>query len=177
MQNEVFFSEAKKGYNKEEVQAFLKKLDAENRDALQSKADEYKKLLNEKEAMQADYSARISALESELAETRSKCEESAAKYDELCARMGEKLLFAEQQAAKVTSNANAEAQRIKEKATHIAEQNVAAISAKAHEDAAAALRAADLLRQKGLAINSGLDQLKKALEDALAQIEKAARNA
>lgn len=177
MQGEVFFSEAKKGYNKEEVQAFLKRLDADNRDALQGKADEYKRLLNEKEAMQADYEARLSALEAELAESRSKCDESTAKYDELCARMGEKLLFAERQAASITSAAEAEARHIKESATHKAEQSVAAISAKAREDAATALRAAELLRQKGLAINTGLDQLKKALEDALLQIEKATGNA
>lgn len=177
MQDGIFFSEAKKGYNKEEVQAFLKRLDAENRDALQSKADEYKKLLNEKEAMRADYAARISALEEELAECRIKCEESTAKYDELCARMGEKLLFAEQQAAKITADAEAEARQIKETATHKAEQHVAAISAQAREEAATALRAADLLRQKGLAINIGLDGLKKALEDALSQIEKATGNA
>lgn len=177
MQGDIFFSEAKKGYNKEEVQAFLLRLDEENRDALQSKADEYKRLLNAMEAMKADYEKRIASLEAELAEKVSKCEENAAKYEELCARMGEKLLFAEQQAEKIISEANVTKQKIDAEATLKAEQNVAAITAKAREDAAAALRAADILRQKSVLINSGLEQTKRILEDAIAQIEKAAKNA
>lgn len=177
MQGDIFFSEAKKGYNKDEVHAFIRKLDEENRDALQTKADEQKRLLNEMEAQRAEYEKRIASLEAELSEKVAKCQENAAKYEELCARMGEKLLFAEQQAEKIIADAEAQKQRIDADATLMAEQNVAAITAKAREDAAAALRAADILRQKSILINTGLEQTKRVLEDAIAQIEKAAKNA
>ena len=177
MQGDIFFREAKRGYNKDEVHAFIKKLDEENRDALQTKADEYKRLLNDMEAQKAEYEKRIASLEAELSEKVAKCEENAAKYEELCARMGEKLLFAEQQAEKIIADATAQKERIDAEAAVKAEQNVAAITAKAREDAAAALRAADILRQKATLINSGLEQTKRILEYAIAQIEKAAKNA
>lgn len=177
MQGDIFFSEAKKGYNKDEVHAFIRKLDEENRDALQTKADEQKRLMNRMEAQKAEYEKRIASLEAELSEKAVKCEENAAKYEELCARMGEKLLFAEQQAEKIIADAEAQKQKTDAEAALKAEQNVAAITAKAREDAAAALRAADILRQKSILINTGLEQTKRVLEDAIAQIEKAANNA
>lgn len=173
---EVFFSEAKKGYNKQEVEAFLKRVNDENLAALQAKADEYKRLLNKSEAMKAEYESRISELEDALSEKTAKCEESAAKYDELCAKMGEKLLFAESEAARIKRDAEEEKARIEAEAELKAEQTLAAISAKAREDAAAVLRAADILKQKSALINSGLEQTKRLLEDAISQIEKAVKN-
>ncbi len=173
---EFFFSEAKKGYNKQEVEAFLKRVSDENLAALQAKEDEYKRLLNRVEAMKAEHEGRIRELEDALAEKTAKCEESAAKYDELCAKMGEKLLFAESEAARIKREAEDAKARIEAEASEKAEQTLAAIGAKAREDAAAVLRAADILKQKSALINSGLEQTKRILEDAISQIEKAVRN-
>lgn len=177
MKGDIFFSEAKKGYNKDEVHAFIKKLNEENEDALLRKADEQKRLLNDLESQKQAYEKRIAELETELSEKVAKCEENAAKYEELCARMGEKLLFAEQQAEKIVADANAKKQKIDEEAALKAEQNVAAITAKAREDIAAVLRAAEIMKQKSMQINSGLEQTKRILEDAITQVEKAAKNA
>lgn len=176
MQGEAFFSEAKKGYNKSEVEAFLKRVDEEHKEELKSKADEYKRLLNEKDALKADYESRIALLEASLAEETAKREESAAKYDELCAKMGEKLLLAEKQADSIISEAEAEKRRTESEAAAKAQQQVTAISARAREDAAAVLRAADILKQKSALINAGLEQAKRILEDAITQIEKAVKN-
>lgn len=177
MTGEAFFSEAKKGYNKEEVQNFIKRVNYEHEQALQSKNDEIKALMNEKSNLAADYSARIAELERALEEKTVECAESAAKYEEICARLGEKLLFAEQQSEKIIAAAELEKQQTAEEAAKQAERNVAMISARAKEDAAAALRAADILKQKSQIINASLDQTKRILEEALAQIEKAAKNA
>ncbi len=177
MQGDIFFKEVKKGYNKEEVQSFLRKLDAENRDALQAKDDEIKRLLNEKSAMQADFESRIADLEAQLAEKTEKCDEGASKYEELCTKVGEKLLFAEQQAERILAEANEKKQNIEAEAALKAEQNVSAITAKAREDIAAVLRAAEILKQKSMLINTGLEQTKRVLEDTIEQVEKAAKNA
>ena len=176
MTGEVFFNEAKKGYNKEEVLAFIKQLNDEHERALQSKNDEIKALMNENAARADEFGARILELEKELEESKTAGLESAAKYDEICARLGEKLLFAETQSEKIIAEAELKKAQIDTEAAKQAEASVAAISAKAKEDAAAALRAADILRQKSQLINAGLEQTKRILEDALSQIEKAVKN-
>lgn len=177
MTGEVFFSEAKKGYNKEEVMSFIRQLNDEHERALQSKNDEIKALINEKAARDEEYSARIAELEKALEERNGECAESAAKYEEICARLGEKLLFAEQQSEKIIAEAEQTKKQTADEATKLAEAKVAAISAKAREDAAAALRAADILKQKSQIINASLDQTRRILEETLTQIERAAKNA
>ncbi len=176
MTGEVFFSEAKKGYNKEEVLAFIKRLNDEHERALQSKNDEIKALMNENAAKAEEYSARVMELEKELEESKNATLESSAKYEEICARLGEKLLFAESQSEKIIAEAEDKKAQISAEAARQAEASVAAISAAARQDAAAALRAADILRQKSQIINAGLEQTKRILEEALAQIEKAAKD-
>ena len=177
MTSEVFFSEAKKGYNKDEVMSFIRRLNEEHEDALQEKSDEIKRLNNEKASITEEYSARIAELERALEEKNGECAESAAKYEEICARLGEKLLFAEKQSKKIIAEAEQARLITAEEANKKAEARVAAISARAREDAAAALRAADILKQKSQIINASLDQTKRILEEALAQIERAANNA
>ncbi|MBQ3081267.1 MAG: hypothetical protein IJC49_02305 [Clostridia bacterium] len=177
MTGEVFFSEAKKGYNKEEVMSFIRRLNEEHEGALQRKNDEIKRLGNENASLTEEYSARIAELEKALEEKNGECAENAAKYEEICAKLGEKLLFAEKQSEKIISEAEETKRLTAEEAEKKAEARVAAISAKAKEDAAAALRAADVLRQKSQIINASLDQTRRILEDALAQIERAAKNA
>jgi len=176
MTGELFFSEAKKGYNKEEVLAYIKQLNYEHEMALQSKNDEIKALMNENAARAEEYSARIAELEKALAESDGAVKENAAKYEAICASLGEKLLFAEAQSKSIIDEANRKKDQISVDAARQAEASVAAISAKAREDAAAALRAADILRQKSQIINAGLEQTKRILEEALAQIEKAAKH-
>lgn len=177
MTGEVFFSEAKKGYNKEEVLAFIRRMSEEHGRALQAKNDEIKALMNQSAVKDQECAARIAELEKALADKDGECAEKSAKYEEICAKLGEKLLFAEKQADRIINEAERSKLDTEEEAAKQAEAKVAAISAKAREDAAAALRAADILRQKSQLINAGLEQTRRVLEDALAQIEKAAKNA
>ncbi len=177
MTGEVFFSETKKGYNKEEVLAFIRRMSEEHERALQAKNDEIKALMNKSSARDQEYAARIAELERALADKDSECAENSAKYEEICAKLGEKLLFAEKQADRIINEAEQSKRNTEDEATRLAEAKVAAIAAKAREDAAAALRAADILRQKSQLINAGLEQTRRILEDALEQIEKAAKNA
>lgn len=175
MQGEIFFSDAKKGYNKDEVQSFIKKLDEENSAALQRKADEQKRLLNEKDTLAAEYLKKIAALEKELAEKSAESEQNAAKYEALCAEIGKKLLLAERQAAQIVAQAQERQRKTDAETARKAEKSVAAISACARADADRALRAAEVLRQKAQAINAALEQTKRVVEDALSQIGKAAK--
>lgn len=184
---DIVFTEAKKGYNKEEVQRFIERLTSDHQRAIREKEDAVKSLMNEKEGLEAKYADRIAELEAELEKAQTEGKEQSAKYDELCARMGEKLLFAEQQSANIIveaeearENARREAEVIRSKAAEEAAQkaelSVAAISAKARENAASALRAADILKQKSQQICVGLDHTKRVLEEALEAIERATKN-
>lgn len=173
---DVVFSDAKKGYNKEEVQRFIEKLTDDHQYALSVKDDAVKNLMNEKEAAEVKYNARIAELEAELAAVKEESKAQSAKYEEFCARMGEKLLFAEKQSAQIIAEAELMKQKAEADAVIKAEQSVAAISAKAREDAAAALRAADILRQKSQIICAGLDHTKRIIEEAISNIERAASN-
>jgi len=173
---DVVFSEAKKGYNKEEVQHFIERITTDHQRAISEKDDAVKAVMNEKEGLEAKYKSRIEELEKALAEAQSQGKEQSAKYEELCARMGEKLLFAENQSALIIAEAEAMKVKAAEEAAQKAELSVAAISAKARENAAAALRAADILKQKSTQICAGLDHTKRVLEEALEAIEKTAKN-
>lgn len=174
---DVVFSDAKKGYNKDEVQRFIKQLSDEHEMALRAKDDAIKTMMNERETADKKYAEELQALQAELEKVRAEAKEQGAKYDELCARMGEKLLFAERQSATVIADAEARRASIEKEAEKTARTAVAEISAKAREDAAAALRAADILKQKSQLISAGLDHTKRVLEEAIASIEKAAGNA
>lgn len=173
----VVFTEAKKGYNKEEVQRFIEQIMFDHERAIREKDYAIKSLMNEKEGLEVKYKSKIAELEETLADTQSKEKEQSAKYEELCARMGEKLLFAEQQSALIIAEAENLRTKAETEAAQKAELSVAAISAKARENAAAALRAADILKQKSQQICVGLDHTKRVLEEALEAIEKTAKNA
>ena len=174
---DVVFSEAKKGYNKEEVQRFIERLTADHQRAITEKDDAVKAVMNEKEGLEAKYTQRIEELESALAAAQAEGKEQSTKYEELCARMGEKLLFAENQSALIIAEAEAMKAKAAEEAAKKAELSVAAISAKARDNAASALRAADILKQKSQQICAGLDHTKRVLEEALEAIERTASNA
>ncbi|MBR6594888.1 MAG: hypothetical protein IKK83_06865 [Clostridia bacterium] len=173
---DVVFSDAKKGYNKDEVQRFIMQLTSDHAYAIGEKNDAIKTLMNEKDAMERSYSARIAELEAALEAAQAENKDKTAKYDELCARMGEKLLFAESRSAQIIAEAEESKQRIEAEARKKAEESVAAVAAKAREDAASALRAADVLRQKSQNINAGLDHTKRVLEEAIAAIERLVKN-
>lgn len=174
---DIVFTEAKKGYNKDEVQSFIKQLVADHELALMSKDDAIKSLMNDKESAEQKHLEEVESLKAALEEAQKESKEQGAKYEELCARMGEKLLFAERQSAQIVAEAEAAKKKVEEEAAATAAANVAAISAKAREDAAAALRAADILKQKSQQICAGLDHTRRAIEEAIAAIERAAENA
>ena len=174
MSAEILFNDAKKGYDKTEVHAFLDKLKDEHEYELGKKNDEIKTLTAEKQRLEERLNARIAELEKQLAEEQETNAEGAAKYEQLCAQIGEKLLFAEQQSSAVLSEAEAKKSQIEAEAKLRADKNVADITEKAKESAASAIKAADVLKQKSQLINAALEQTKRIIDDAIAQIEKAA---
>ncbi len=174
MSAEILFRDAKKGYDKTEVHEFLDRLNYEHEEELSKKNDEIKTLTAEKQRTEERLNARIAELEKQLAEEQASNAEGAAKYEQLCAQIGEKLLFAEKQSSAVLAEAEASKSQIEREARERADRSVADITARAKESAASAIRAADVLKQKSQLINAALEQTKRIVEDAIAQIEKTA---
>ncbi len=171
---EMFFREVKKGYDKEEVHAFVEKLRAGHEIELERRDDEIKTLTTENQRIRETLEARIAELELLLADEQARNAEGAAKYEQLCAQIGEKLLFAENQASAIIADAESNKLAIEGEARQRADAAVAEIIARAKEQAAASLRAADVLAQKSRIINAALEQTKRIIDDAIAQIGKAA---
>ncbi len=176
MAAEMFFKDAKKGYDKEEVHAFVEKLSADHEFELERKNDEIKSLTTELAGQKQKLEERIAELEKQLAEEQTKNKEGAAKYEQLCAQIGEKLLFAETQASTIIADAESKRALAEEDGKKRAEASVAEITAKARAQAESAVKAADVLSQKSRIITAALDQTKRIIDDAIAQISKAAEN-
>ncbi len=174
MAAEMFFRDAKKGYDKEDVHAFVERLNSEHTLDLERKDDEIKALTTENQRLKEKLEARIAELEQQLSDEQTKNAEGAAKYEQLCAQIGEKLLFAEKRADIIVTEAEDKKAQIENDAKLRADAAVAEASARAKEQAASALKAADILRQKSQIINAALEQTKRIIEDAIAQIGKAA---
>ncbi len=174
MSAEILFRDAKKGYDKTEVHEFLNRLNEEHEEKIAKKNDEIKSLTTEKQRIEERLNARITELEKQLADEQASNAEGAAKYEQLCAQIGEKLLFAEKQSSAVLAEAEQSREQIERDSRERAEKSVADITAKARESAASAIKAADVLKQKSQLINAALEQTKRIVEEAIAQIEKTA---
>lgn len=174
MSGAITFKEAKKGYDKEEVHSFILSLNSEHQSELEAKNDEIKALINDKSLIESRLNAEIHRLEVLLAEKEAVIAESTGRYDELCAQMGEKLLFAEQQASSIRSSAETEKEQLLVQARAEAKAYTEAVASEAKLKAAASYEAVQLLLKKNQIISASLEQTKRILDDTVAQIKKAA---
>ncbi len=104
------FTESKKGYDKEEVNNFIKQLNetteariAEKDAKIKELEDEIKRLSKKGDVVSAQPIAETPAEDSS---------EAKKKYERLCADMGEKLLLAEVKASEIIEDANSKAEKI-----------------------------------------------------------------
>lgn len=111
------FTEAKKGYDKEEVNNFIKQINeaneaklAEKDEKIKSLENEIKRLTKKCEAVKND-SKEEDSKESKI-ESDENLEAAKKKYEKLCTDMGEKLLLAEVKASEVIEEAEKKAEKI-----------------------------------------------------------------
>ena len=88
--------------------------------------------------------------------------------------MGEKLLFAEQQARAIKNSADEEKEKILSQARAEAKAYTESVASEARLKAAASYDAVQLLLKKNQIISASLEQTKRILDDTVAQIKKAA---
>lgn len=118
------FTESKKGYDKDEVNNFIKQQNEANEAKLAEKDKKIKSLEDEikKLSKKADSTPEVpqTSKDDEL-------EEAKKKYERLCSDMGEKLLLAEVKASEVVEEANKKAELIIAEARIKANDQVAKI--------------------------------------------------
>lgn len=103
------FTESKKGYDKEEVNNFIKQQSEATEAKLAEKDAKIKELENEIKRL-----SKKAESSSEEKDTQSEAdlEEIKKKYERLCTDMGEKLLLAEVKASEIIDEANEKAEKI-----------------------------------------------------------------
>ena len=104
------FTESKKGYDKEEVNAFIKQLNETTEAKLIEKDSKIKELENEIKRLSKKMTSTEQTFEKEV--TDEELEAAKKKYERLCADMGEKLLLAEVKATEIIDEANTKAEKI-----------------------------------------------------------------
>ena len=174
MTDSMFFKEAKLGYDKEEIHRFLRRLNEEHEYTLSIKDDEMKNLVNEKTVAEENYQRQIQELQGLLREKEAENAENAGKYEEVCTKIGEKLLFAERQSSAIIAAAEETGRAIEREAKQRTEVMLAELAAKTEKDVDSALKAAELLRQKSQVISDGIDRMRQTVVEAVMQIAKAA---
>lgn len=105
------FTESKKGYDKEEVNNFIKQLNEATETKLAEKDARIKELENELRLMSKKADSEPKA-EEKSSDAEAETEEMKKKYERLCADMGEKLLLAEVKASEIVDEANEKAEKI-----------------------------------------------------------------
>ena len=104
------FTESKKGYDKEEVNAFIKQLNEATEARIIEKDSKIKELEDEIRRLNKKSAQAYNSVEK--AESDEELENEKKKYQRLCADMGEKLLLAEVRASEIIDDANAKAEKI-----------------------------------------------------------------
>ncbi len=107
------FTESKKGYDKEEVNNFIKQLNEATEAKLSEKDERIKELEDEIKRL----SKKAEAVPEPKKETTppatdSDLEAAKKKYERLCADMGEKILLAEVKASEIVDDANEKGEKI-----------------------------------------------------------------
>lgn len=166
------FTESKKGYDKDEVNAFIKELNEKNEAILAEKDERIKELEDE---LKRCSKASAPVVEAAPA-VDSSLDEAKKKYERLCADMGEKLLLAEVKASEIIDAANKKAEEIVAQARLDANSQVEAILEDATLSAEGVKKAsADFLAKEKeiMALLSVTEEtFEKALERISSQIYK-----
>ncbi len=106
------FTESKKGYDKEEVNSFIKQLNEATEAKLSEKDERIKELEDEIKRL-SKRAESASKVEKEIAPMEDEdLEASKKKYERLCADMGEKLLLAEVKASEIVDEAKEKGEKI-----------------------------------------------------------------
>lgn len=180
---ETYFKKIFKGYDPEQVDAFIISL-----------SDTYER--NEKENAEnlRDAEAEIARLKEELAEMRVYIEENAARheaeltkkqeeYEVLYASIGEKMVIADNRAAEIIKNAEKEAALITAQAKQNSEAEAKAIKENAEAEAGRLIEetrikcdeistAAQEFRAKQEEMSKSISETEKRFDDALAKIRE-----
>lgn len=107
------FTESKKGYDKDEVNNFIKQLNEATEAKLAEKDERIKELENEiKLLSKKAESTEVEEKAENTADANEELEKMKKKYERLCTDMGEKLLLAEVKASEVIDEANEKAEKI-----------------------------------------------------------------
>lgn len=114
------FTESKKGYNKDEVNNFIKQQNEANEAKLAEKDRKIKSLEDEIKKLSKNADSAPAKVEAPATAENTDLEEAKKRYERLCSDMGEKLLLAEVKASEVIEEANKKAEAI------IAEARIAA---------------------------------------------------
>jgi cell division septum initiation protein DivIVA len=109
--NMPVFTESKKGYDKEEVNSFIKQLNEATEAQLAEKDAKIKELENEIKILSKKSDSQPENTVSDT-DAQTDLEEIKKKYERLCADMGEKLLLAEVKASEIIDEANSKAEKI-----------------------------------------------------------------
>jgi vacuolar-type H+-ATPase subunit H len=118
------FTESKKGYNRDEVNNFIKQQNEAHEATIAEKDKRIKELEDEVRKLSKNASATPAPVETPPSEDLS---EIKKKYERLCADMGEKLLLAEVKASEIVDDANKKADLIIAEARIKANDQVTAI--------------------------------------------------
>lgn len=170
------FTESKKGYDKEEVNSFIKQLNEANEAKLAEKDERIKELEDEIKRLSKRTETTTKVEKEPVVVTDTDLEASKKKYERLCADMGEKLLLAEVKASEIVDDAKEKGEKIIADARIEANKQVehilsdASLSADGIKKAAADYMAKE--REIMALLNTTEETFKKALERISSHIYK-----
>ncbi len=161
------FTESKKGYDKDEVNNFIKQQNEAHEATLAEKNKRIKELEDEVRKLSQNASAPAAPVEAPAGED---LEEIKKKYERLCADMGEKLLLAEVKASEVIDEANKKADLIIAEARIKANDQVAAILEDAEKSSEGIKKAIADYSAMGKEITALLNTTEETFKKALERI-------
>ncbi|PKM63074.1 MAG: hypothetical protein CVU97_01970 [Firmicutes bacterium HGW-Firmicutes-21] len=195
--NKIYFTKVFKGYSPDEVEAFIIKLNTELQQKQQDFATETRKLSGEIIEIKQRFEETI-AINERLTEEVQRLNaerqnfieqqkpsvekitapvepiirtEENGDYKKLCERMGERLLVADVRAEEIVKTAQREAKDILAKATDEAGEEINRLVEEASKRAESVYKAIDEYEKKQVFINAGLEQARKHIYEAIAEVE------
>ncbi len=177
----AYFNKSFKGYNTDEVDAFIINLVKDSEDKLKEMSEEMRLLRGQINDMEQQLKQCRAENEAMCAEYEEKLKASEAQYQGLCAQIGEKLNTADERAKAIVAEAerkrrqilaDAEKQRysIISEARRKAEEDSRAIISDTKSRLAVLEKAAASFTQRQKDIAEGLEMAKRSIEEGLSDI-------
>ncbi|GEM_PF-1324665 len=167
----AYFNKRMKGYDTNEVDTFIVNLVADSEYKIKELTENARELRIEIKELQDELAARQDEYAAQIADDEAKLNEVNAKYESLCAQIGERLQLADERAAEIIAKANAEAERIVAEARLQGENESKQIIADTRERCAQIEKSAESYAERQRAITEGLEKAKAAIEAGLGEIE------